>query len=125
MTKTTIEITYLFNTGRRAVLGKGTIDNRGIIDIDVSSSGQESYIAREMEELNARDYVSLKEPPTKDQPRLAMNKRKVYRDEEGFLEALRDFGLRVYAMEFEFDAADLAVSANTQNELDVKTATAD
>lgn len=103
-TTTAIEITYVFDDGRRAPMGSGTIDAQGYIEIDNPATGQEAYITGEISELNARDYVILKEPPTDpDLPQFAISKRKIYRATPEFLSALKDYGMRVYAMEFAFD----------------------
>lgn len=102
---TPITVTYVFPDGRRVPLGAGQIDVDGRIDITDPAAGQEAYVAEAMAELNARDYVILKEPPTDDMPQFALVKRKITRDSPEFLSALKDYGMRVYAMEFAFDAA--------------------
>lgn len=118
MTTTSIEITYLFDDGRRVALGTGTIDAAGHIDITTPASGQEAYIAAEMAELNARSYVILKEIPTDpDLPQFALSKRKVYRGDPAFLSALKDYGQRVYAMDFSFDIEALQPPAPRLTEL--------
>lgn len=105
MTTTAIDITYLTDDGRRVPMGTGTIDAQGQITITSPAAGQEDYIATEMKELNARAYVILKEPPAEDMPRFSIGKRKVYRGNPEFLSALKDYGMRVYSMEFDFDIA--------------------
>lgn len=116
MATTEIEIIYHFNDGRRESLGTGSIDESGQIDITAPRAGQENYVAEQMHELNARDYVVLKLPPAPGGSRYDINKRKVRRDAPDFLSALKDYGMRVYRMEFVFD--EFVLVANQSEEDD-------
>lgn len=109
---TPITVTYVFPDGRRVPLGEGVIDDDGRIDVTRPAAGQEAYVAEAMAELNARDYVILKEPPTADMPQFALQKRKITRDSPEFLSALRDYGMRVYSMDFAFDATAIQPAAD-------------
>ena len=111
MAETEIEIIYHFNDERRESLGTGTIDGEGRINITAPRAGQEEYVKTEMDELNALDYVILKEPPAAGASRFSINKRKVTRDDPDFLTALKNYGMRVYAMEFVFDLGALSPGA--------------
>jgi len=111
MAETGIEIIYHCDDDRRESLGTGTIDDDGYITITSPRAGQEAYVKTEMDELNARSFVILKEPPAKGAKRFSINKRKVTRDDPDFLEALKEYGLRVYSMEFVFEIAALSPGA--------------
>ncbi|MFK7837380.1 MAG: hypothetical protein AB8B60_14280 [Sulfitobacter sp.] len=101
MAKADIEIIYHLRDGRREPLGTGTIDETGHIDITSPREGQEDYVKKQMDELNGRDYVVLKLPPSGSNR--GVTKQKVYRTNPHFLPALKDYGRRVFSMEFIFD----------------------
>lgn len=100
---TPITVTYVFDDGRRVPMGTGTVDETGRIDITAPAAGQEDYIADAMAELNGRDFVILKLPPDDDMPQFSISKPRVFRDDPDFLPALKDYGMRVFSMEFDFD----------------------
>ncbi|KIN74931.1 hypothetical protein Z945_2828 [Sulfitobacter noctilucae] len=102
MAKTDIEIIYHLRDGRREPLGTGTIDETGHIDITSPREGQENYVKKQMDELNGRDYVVLKLPPSPGGSSRGVTKQKVYRTNPNFLPALKDYGRRVFSMEFIF-----------------------
>lgn len=103
MATTDIEIIYHLRDGRREPLGTGTIDETGHIDITSPRAGQEEYVKRQMDELNGRDHVVLKLAGGQGGSQRGVTKQKVFRIDPNFLPALKDYGLRVFSMEFVFD----------------------
>jgi hypothetical protein len=100
---TSVRLLYLFDDGRRGDLGEGEIDAEGRITMIRVPPDQQAYLDEVVGELNARDDVILKEPPSDpDAPMFAVQKRKVRRDADEFLSALKAYAARIYAIELDF-----------------------
>lgn len=106
---TVLSLSYAHEDGSLQSLGGGTIDQSGRIVIDAPAPGQEDYVASFVEEMNAREFVVVKERPGGGhERRYAMVKRQIERVDPDFLSALKTYARRVFGMVLDFDEEALA-----------------
>lgn len=104
---TALRLIHHDRDGSQTELGRGTIDERGRIQVTEARAGNEAYLAEVVADLNALADIAVDVPPEDGAPAFAVATRNVPRDDIDFLAHLPGHARRFYRLELAFDATQI------------------